>query len=541
MRARGSMTGVEAGRTRRPPVRGVALARSVAAAGAGVLLYASFPPRALWWLAPIAFALWAATLRGRRSRVGLAHGLLFGLGLYVPLLPWVGSYVGAAPWLALATVEALFVGVAGAALARLSRTRAAPLWAACVWVAAEAAMARVPFGGFPWGKVAYSQTDGPFLVLASLGGAPLVSFAVALTGFAAAELVRRLAAGSSGRPAVPALLALAPVVAIGIAPLLRPVPVAQRTATVAAIQGNVPRLGLDFNAQRRAVLDNHVRRTEELAQDVAAGRAPRPDLVVWPENASDIDPFAKPDAAARIDAAATAIGAPIHVGTVLSTGRGRETTNTSLVWEAGAGAVARVDKRRVVPFGEYLPWRGFFRMLSPYADRAGFFVAGPGPGVLPVGGVRMGVAICWEIAFDDLIRDSVRNGAEFLAVPSNNATFGLTDMTYQQQAMSRLRAAEHDRAVVVAATSGSSAVIAPDGSVLTRSAVFTPATLVERIPLRTTTTLATRLGGVPEWMLAALGLAALTGVEVGHRRSARAVPATVLGRRTLDHRPVRRS
>ena len=138
----------------------------------------------------------------------------------------------------------------------------------------------------------------------------------------------------------------------------------------------------------------------------------------------------------------------------------------------------------------------------------------------------MGVAICWEIAFDDLIRDSVRNGAEFLAVPSNNATFGLTDMTYQQQAMSRMRAVEHDRAVVVATTSGSSAVIAPDGSVLTRSALFTPAALVERIPLRTTTTLATQLGAVPEWSLVTLGLAALAGVQVDRRRRARVLPST---------------
>ena len=272
------MTEAEAGLTRRPSARGGALVRSVTAAGAGVLLYTSFPPRTLWWLAPIAFALWAATLHGRRTRVGLAHGLLFGLGLYVPLLPWVGSYVGAAPWLALATFESLFVGVAGAALARLSRARAAPLWAACVWVAAEAAAARLAFGGFPWGKAAYSQTDGPFLAIASLGGAPLVSFAVALTGFGTAELVRRLALGLPGRPGLPALLTLAPVVAIGVAQLLQPVPVVQRTVTVAAIQGNVPpaRSGLQRAAPGRAGQPRPANREARAGRRRRARTASRP-------------------------------------------------------------------------------------------------------------------------------------------------------------------------------------------------------------------------------------------------------------------------
>ena len=484
--------------------------RLVGAVGAGVLLYVSFAPRPYWWLAPLAFGLFGAVVRGRRRRAGFGYGLMFGLGLYTPLLPWIGSYVGPAPWLALATVEALFVAAAGAGLAIVSRLPAAALWSASLWVATEAVTARVPFGGFPWGKVAFTQADGPLLAIASLGGAPLVSFAVALTGFASADLVRQVVMRRPREALWAGMLALAPLAAgLVAAPLLRSDPGASREVVVVAVQGNVPRLGLDFNAQRRAVLDNHVRLTKELAQAVAAGELPRPDLVIWPENSSDIDPLRNPDAAVQIASATEAIGVPIHVGAVLRTGIGWDTTNTSLVWEPGSGVTARTDKRRVVPFGEYLPWRDFFRLLSPYADRAGYFIPVAGPGLLPISTVPMGVAICWEIAFDDLIRDSVRNGAEFLAVPSNNATFGLTEMTYQQQAMSRLRAVEHDRAVVVAATSGSSAVIAPDGTLMARSGLFAPAVLVERIPLRTTTTLATRLGPAPEGALTVLGLAAL--------------------------------
>jgi apolipoprotein N-acyltransferase len=234
-------------------------------------------------------------------------------------------------------------------------------------------------------------------------------------------------------------------------------------------------------------------------------------VVLWPENASDIDPLRNPDAAAAIDRAARAVGVPIVLGTVLAGDPAPDgtatATNSVLVWQPGVGVVDRTDKRRVQPFGEYLPWRPFFRLLSDYADRAGNFVPGTGAGAVDAAGVRVGIAICWEIAFDDLVADSVAAGAQVLAVPSNNATFGRSDMTYQQLAMSRVRAVEHDRAVVVVTTSGVSATIAPDGSVTAATSSFTPDVLVGATPLRATTTLADRLRAFPEWVLSAVGLA----------------------------------
>ncbi|MDT7681099.1 MAG: apolipoprotein N-acyltransferase [Pseudonocardiales bacterium] len=490
----------------------VPVARLVAAPTGGVLMYLACAPRTLWWLAPIAFALLGAVLRGRRWRAGLGLGLLFGLAYFAPLLPWVGIYVGPVPWLALAVMEALFVGLGCALIAVASRLPAAPVWMAALWVATEAFTARFPFGGFSWGKVAFSQADGPFLRLAALGGTPLVSFAVVLTGFGLASLARTAHWPPRGwRPGWAAVACvLAPVLVAVAVPawLTGAAGPPLRTITVAAVQGNVPRLGLDFNAQRRAVLDYHVRRTLQLADDIAAGKVPHPDLVIWPENSSDIDPLRNPDAYAEISAAVDRMRVPILVGAVLVLPDDVHTANSALVWVPGVGPTERNDKRRVLPFGEYLPWRGFFRLLSPYADRAGNFVPGNGPGVVTMAGIPVGVAICWEVAFDDLVDDSVRNGAQLLAVPTNNATFGESDMTYQQLSMSRLRAVEHDRAVVVAATSGVSAIIAPDGAEVARTPVFTPAALVEQVPLRTTTTLATRLGAGPEWLLAVLGLVA---------------------------------
>jgi len=238
-------------------------------------------------------------------------------------------------------------------------------------------------------------------------------------------------------------------------------PAAATSTSVAIIQGNVPRLGLDFNAQRAAVLNNHVAETERLAAAVAAGRAPVPTLVVWPENASDIDPLQDPTAAAALTRAARAVGVPILVGTALRNPDGT-TRNTVLVWDPVTGPGAQVDKRVLVPFGEYLPARALAEKLSPYAARAGNFVPGSGDGTLTMNGVRLAVAIC---------------GAQIITVPSNNATFGRSDMTYQQLAMSQVRAVEHGRSVLVAATSGVSAVIDPQGRVLDQTGIFTAATL----------------------------------------------------------------
>ena len=311
------------------------LARATAAAGGGVLLYLGFAPRTLWWLALPAFGLLGATVHGRRARAGFGYGVLFGLGFLLPLLRWTGIYVGPVPWLALSAAEAVFVGVAGAGMATVSRLRGAPVWAAAVWVGAEALRSRIPFGGFPWGRVAFGQPDGPLLPVAAVGGAPLLSFVTVLAGLALGEAGRRLARREVRAAVAPALVALAALATGPLAALLPPAgspPV--RTVTIAAVQGNVPRLGLDFNAQRRAVLDNHVRVTEQLAADVAAGRRPRPDVVLWPENASDIDPLRNPDAAAAIDRAARAVGVPIVLGTVLA-GPEDTATNSVLVWAPG--------------------------------------------------------------------------------------------------------------------------------------------------------------------------------------------------------------
>jgi len=495
---------------------------------AGLALCVSFPPFGWWYLAIAAFGLlaWVLTRESTTLAGGFGYGFLFGLAFYLPLLPWIGGFVGAFPWFVLSVLEALFPALFGLVAVAVRRRSAWPFWFAALWALQEWLKSTVPFGGFPWGVVGFSQTDGPLLAIAQLGGAPLLSFAVVLTGFSLAaiifEVVKWWRHTDDSQKATPPAVVL-PGVCISAVLLTTAVawPHVRQSGlgagddpaiTVAVVQGNVPRLGLEFNAQRRAVLDNHVRETLQLADDVHAGRAPQPMVVIWPENSSDIDPLANPDARDEISAAAAAINAPILVGGVVAApGYGPDnpvSTNSVIVWNPGTGPADRHDKRIVQPFGEYLPWRGFFRHLSSYADRAGYFVPGNGNGVVNAAGVPIGVTTCWEVIFDRAARESVQNGAQLLAVPSNNATFDEA-MSEQQLAFGRLRAVEHDRYVVVAGTTGISAIIAPDGRELAHTAFFEPAYLDMQVRLKTQLTPATRWGPVVQGLLVALGVAAV--------------------------------
>lgn len=514
------------------------LLRLVVALLAGGLMYASFPATNWWWAAIVAIALltWVLIHPATTRAGGLGYGFLFGLAFYIPLLPWISTLVGTMPWLVLAMACACFPAAFGLLAVTVRRFPGWPVWFAVLWAAQEWLKSTFPFDGFPWGSIAFGQTEGPLLPLVQLGGVALLSLSVVLVGASltafALEVERWFRTGgresaSADPPAVvlPGLcVCVVLLAAILVWPQVRHAGAGsggEPMVTVAIVQGNVPRLGLDFNAQRRAVLDNHVRETLRLAEDVRSGTAPQPHFVIWPEDSSDIDPMANPDAGQQISAAADAIGVPILVGTVFDKPQrkqaGPEWTNTMIVWNPGTGPADRHDKAIVQPFGEYLPMPWLFRHLSGYADRAGHFVAVPGNGVVHIAGVPVGVATCWEVVFDRAPRNSVLSGAQLLTVPSNNATFTKT-MSEQQLAFAKVRAVEHDRYVLVAGTTGISAVIAPDGGELKRTDFFVPDYIDAQVRLKTTLTPATRWGPIVQWVLVgAAGVLILAAIRHNRR------------------------
>lgn len=506
----------------------VRLVPAAVAALSGVLLYVSFPPRTLWWLALPAFACFGWVLRGRSWKAGLGLGYLFGLGFLLPLLVWTGVEVGPGPWIALVAVEAIFVALVGAGITAVSKLPAWPLWAATLWIAGEAVRARVPFHGFPWGKVAFGQADGVFLPLAAVGGTPVLGFAVVLCGFGLYEIVRLVLETRRTRvvrrsAATVALLSVAvPVVGALAARGLVSDKAEDGTTTVAVIQGNVPRAGLEFNAQRRAVLDYHVKETLRLAAKVKAGKVAKPDVVLWPENSSDVDPFADAQAYTDIDEAAKAIGAPISVGGVVE--RDGKLYNEQILWDPVKGPTDTYDKRQIQPFGEYLPMRSLLGAINKNWTTMvrQDFSRGTKPGVFTMNGAKIGLVTCYEAAFDWAVRSEVTDGAQLISVPSNNATFDRSEMTYQQLAMSRVRAVEHSRTVTVPVTSGVSAIIMPDGRITQKTGMFVADSLVQKVPLRSSETPATKLGILPEMalvLIAAGGLGWAVAAGVRGRRA----------------------
>ena len=509
-------------------------ARPAAAVAAGVCLWLSFPEAGLWWLAPVGVALLgAATLTAGAAR-GFGVGLLAGWAFFVPVLSWSGVYVGVVPWFALATLQALYVagmsavvGYAGRRLVGAGHVVAALALVPLAWVAQEWARSSTPYGGFPWARLAFSQADSPLAHLARWLGAPGVSLAVAVVGtgllVAASGITRGRSVGLPGDAAVRPGRAVAAglvLVALPWAAGLVPLPTQGREVAVGFVQGNVPQAGLDFNAERRAVLDNHVRGTEQLA----LGAPEDLSLVVWPENSSDIDPFRNADAAAQIERARDAVGVPLVVGAVLAESPGAS-SNVSLFYVPGQADPQRYTKLHPVPFAEYIPNREFFRVFSSAADLAGNFVAGEDIGVFRVpaatGDYIALPTICFEVAYDGLMRDAVHAAGEeesLLLVQTNNATFGYTAESEQQFAISRIRAIEHGRSVVHVSTVGVSGFVAPDGTVSAKTGLFTAEQGLGRPVVRAELTPANRLGAAPEWLATAALLALVVGSSLTSRR-----------------------
>ncbi|WP_171167403.1 apolipoprotein N-acyltransferase [Streptomyces sp. I05A-00742] len=502
-------------------------ARTGLAAATGVALAFAFPPYDVWPLSVLAVAALALLTHGRTGRQGAWTGFVVALPFFFLLLRWL-NVVGYDVVLGLSVAESLFVAALGAGLARTSRLPAWPLWAACLWVAEEWARDRMPFGGFPWGRLAFANTHSPFTPLAALGGAPLVSFAVAFAGGLVAFAVlalRRLRGGPLGVKALlPPVEAVALAGAVVLAGYAVPVPTkADDTVNIAVVQGDVQKPGMDFLGRPMMILNNHVNATLQLAKDVKEGRAKKPDLVIWPENSSDLDPFRVKQAYDRIDEAVKAIGVPVLVGALVDhPTKAGYVYNEGIVWYPKTGPGASYTKQHPVPFGEYVPFREQLSKVITRLQRVPRdFYPGDHTGVMQVGPARLGDVICFEVAYDEIVRETVNAGARALVVQTNNATFGRSDQPEQQLAMSRLRAVEHGRAVVTAATSGISAVVGPDGTVEERAPEFTREVINTAIPLRDGTTVADRAGAAPEWVLAIVGLlSCAAAVLIGRRERA---------------------
>ncbi len=482
-----------------------------------------FPDGTAWPLTILGVALVLASLRGRSIAGALLVGAVSGFVYYGTLIQWLTIYLGVVPWLALTLAQVFFTALGAVVIALAwrwvpqawpgigGRLLLTPVIVGGAWTLREAVSSVFPFGGFAWGRLAHSQAEGPLAHWAAWIGfsgltwllATLAALLVAVAIESRVGVLRRsiLVVGVTATALVwPAF----PVTVTG-------------TTTVAAVQGNSD-AGLLAGREPGDILQDHYDATVPLFDaDLEL------DVVVWPENASDLDPLRNDYSAAVLDRVSEELAAPVVVGTI--TAEGEQTFNSVLLWHAGEGAVDQYDKVRPVPFAEYLPARDFFYPLAPelfdlvprdYAfgqrDTVVDFDGGT------VGSVVAGIAICFDIVDDDLLQRMVDEGAEILLAPTNNADFGRTDQSVQQLGIARLRAIEQGRSLVNASTVGASAIVAPDGTLIDALPLFEKGTMVAEVPLSDTITPAHALGRTAEWFAILLTLSTTTVAGLTVRR-----------------------
>ncbi|GAB3132132.1 apolipoprotein N-acyltransferase [Marisediminicola antarctica] len=500
----------------------------VLAAFGGMLNALAFPGIGWWPLVFVGTPLILYSLVGRRVGPSLLVGLVGGLVFWGTHIFWITVYLGAAPWLALGGLQSVFfaIGCALIALAWRFGDRALPgpvgqllvlpLLVAGLWTLREFVTTTWPYGGFSWGRLAFSQSESPFAELAAWVGVAGVSFLIAWVSALVVQ-AQRVPAATLASSAGPRRI-LRSVLPVGLLIAMLAVPAfpiaASGSLRVAAVQGDSD-AGLFAEYEPGQILQDHLSATEPLyGEDI--------DLLVWPENASDLDPLRSPRSSAALDRVTEQAGAPLIVGTI--TADGDDIYNSLLLWQEGGDPADQYDKLHPVPFAEYIPDRDFWFPLAP--DLLSLiprdFSIGTRDNLFDIAGAATaGVAICFDIVDDNLVRQMIAGGADIIIAPTNNADFGHTDESVQQLAIARLRAIETGRSVVNASTVGTSAIIAPDGSTLERLPTFTPGTMLQDVPLSTTTTPATVLGQGIEIAVSVLALLGLitTGLLARTRRA----------------------
>jgi len=317
----------------------------------------------------------------------------------------------------------------------------------------------VPWGGFPWGNLAYSQVDGPLVGLSLWGGQALVAVAVTCAAVACVQLVKQ-------RKLLRGMFIVGSLMLCSHYAFPMSIHDGYRSLDTAVIQGGPDRTA-QAQQQPWAVFNRHINQTRILDSAVRAGQFTRPSLIVWPENSTDVDPLNNVAAYKRIDDLVNRIQVPILIGGVTWQGNPYGPRNAGILWMPHTGPKQIYAKKHLVPFGEYIPLRGF---LAGHVGRLNQipedFVPGNRPGLFDLNDMKFGDLICFEIAYEDHLTALVNGGAQFITLQTNNATYFGTQQSKQQFAIARFRAIEHRRSVVMASTTGISGLIGWDGNVI---------------------------------------------------------------------------
>ncbi|MCL2471689.1 MAG: apolipoprotein N-acyltransferase [Propionibacteriaceae bacterium] len=547
----------------------------------GCAVGVGFPPLNLWWLVPVGIAIFAMIAVRSSPGAGLFRGFVFGLGFNTVAFQWV-DVLGVPVLAAFVVMLALWQAVVGLVIAA---TRKTPAWGClgiATWMGTEWACARWPFGGFGWGRLAYTSAGTPidgWLPIISASG---VSFLVVTSGFVLAWVIGPVISGAYGmrfsswlrrvfhrraplvdacvqtsdvtpalvgeqtrRPGVGARITVSVrrvwetsgvrpwsvVVAVLLAAISGIGGLAFRSydpagdggsVTVGVVQGNVPGTGIDAMGPIYTVENNHLAETIIMAAEIRTGQVQQPDFVLWPENSTTTDPYTDTNTAHIIGVAVDMVGVPIFVGAI-TLGPGDNERQTVGLWWTKDGVTTSYAKRNLVPFGEWIPYRSFFVRLVPQLEWVGAqSVPGTTPGVIDVeaGGqpLRVGDLICFEVSYDATVDQMLEGdqatggGAQVVVVQTSNALFTGTDQMAQQDRITRIRAMEARREILVSTTNSLAGLIDSHGRVVYQAQLRTSDAQVFTVPTRTAITPAVAYRG---WFdMAVIVLPILAGVIV---------------------------
>jgi apolipoprotein N-acyltransferase len=433
----------------------------------GVLIARSVTYSDTWILLPIGIAVWWAGTHKRQLSDYLFFSFSLAIAFWFSRINWI-TLVGIDAYIALAFLMSIIYGSFGYLMYKVRNLPLPFISYGLIFISMEALTDYFPFGGFPWGKLAYDSADAPWASLMPYGSSPLVTAAILVI---AALMIPSL--GFLLQKAFSASLVFVISIAafnLFLIDLDHSDMKESGKIDLAIIQGSVPRSGLLFNEQKMEVLKYHVKETGNLLELNQKNY----DAILWPENSIDVDPFLNREAGILVEDLVKKYDKPLISGAVVQKSNGL--SNSVLLWDPrDAKVIDSYEKNRLVPFGEYIPFRN---LISNYVNRFDLipqdFIPGTRSNNLRVNNTLISPIICFEVAWNSSLIEQIKQGGQLISVHTNNATYAFSDQLEQQFMITRMRAMETGRDVVVTSTTGISAHINRNGEVLWASKEFVP-------------------------------------------------------------------
>ncbi|MDG2300654.1 MAG: apolipoprotein N-acyltransferase [Acidimicrobiales bacterium] len=458
------------------------LIKSLKPIAGGMCLAFSMPPWGWWPMAFLSFFFLDQLLsQVLAQRERFWTGFTFGVGWLFPSTFWMVALT-VPGYIIQGLLFSTFVGIAALLVPRGTwRWFALP----AAFVILEAVRYRWPFGGVPLATLAMSQSRAPLGHTVRILGPLFLSALVVAAGiFLSLAWEKRWKFAAAAGVGILAMWAISFAVPNGKS---------IGETSVAIVQGGGEQGTRAINTDEREVFEKHLNASTNVITPL--------DLVLWPEDVVNVQqPLSDSPEYSELQVLARQLDSWLIAG-IFERVSTTENANASIAFSPEGVEIDRYDKVRLVPFGEFVPLRGFIKHFAP--SYLPVRDTKPGNGepnlMVEIDGetVNLGISISWEIFFEDRARNAISGGGEILLNPTNGSSYWLTILQSQQVASSRLRAMETGRWVLQAAPTGFSAIVNPDGDVVARSSISETRVLHATVERRRGNTLATKAGPLP--------------------------------------------